>query len=98
MYPVQKPLQQQQVNIGDINVGATNDSTTKFLTLSAGLVCVGNSEIQHIVFQFLMILFHQELETLVEHHLHNLMIQSLFMKELYFQEYIVLIHQRNKGI
>ena len=32
------------VRIGDINVGATNDSTTKFLTLRAGLVCVGASE------------------------------------------------------
>ena len=32
------------VRISDINVGATSDSTTKFLTLRAGLVCVGASE------------------------------------------------------
>ena len=31
------------INIGDINVGATNDSTTKFLTLRSGLVCVGSA-------------------------------------------------------
>ena len=29
------------IKLGDINVGATNDNTTKFLTLRAGLVCVG---------------------------------------------------------
>jgi len=33
-----------RVKIGDINVGPTNDSTTKFLTLQAGLVVVGNSD------------------------------------------------------
>ena len=32
------------VRLSDINVGATSDSTTKFLTLRAGLVCVGASE------------------------------------------------------
>ena len=32
------------VRIGDINVGTTNNSTTKFLTLRAGLICVGASE------------------------------------------------------
>jgi len=32
------------INIGDINLGATNDSTPKFLTLRSGLVCVGNVE------------------------------------------------------
>ena len=32
------------INIGDINVGTTNDSTPRFLTLRSGLVCVGNSE------------------------------------------------------
>jgi len=30
------------INIGDINLGTTNDSTPKFLTLRSGLVCVGN--------------------------------------------------------
>ena len=29
------------IKLGDINVGTTNDNTTKFLTLRAGLVCVG---------------------------------------------------------
>ena len=33
-----------RIKIGDINVGPTNDSTTKFLTLQAGLVVVGNSD------------------------------------------------------
>ncbi len=33
-----------RIRIGDINVGATNDSTTKFLTLRSGLVCVGSAE------------------------------------------------------
>ena len=33
-----------RVKIGDINVGPTNDSTTKFLTLQSGLVVVGNSD------------------------------------------------------
>ncbi len=31
------------INIGDINVGATNDNTTRFLTLRSGLVCVGSA-------------------------------------------------------
>ena len=30
--------------MSDINVGTTNDSTTKFLQLREGLVCVGSSE------------------------------------------------------
>ena len=33
-----------RIKIGDVNVGPTNDSTTKFLTLQAGLVVVGNSD------------------------------------------------------
>ena len=33
-----------KVKIGDINVGTTNDATTKFLTLKSGLVVVGNSD------------------------------------------------------
>ena len=32
------------INIGDINLGATNDNTPKFLTLRSGLVCVGNTQ------------------------------------------------------
>ena len=31
------------INIGDVNLGVTNDSTPRFLTLRSGLVCVGNS-------------------------------------------------------
>ena len=42
--PRSKTAATAAVRIGDINVGATNDSTTKFLTLRAGLVCVGASE------------------------------------------------------
>ena len=30
------------INIGDVNLGATTDSTPKFLTLRTGLVCVGS--------------------------------------------------------
>ena len=30
------------INIGDVDLGTTNDSTPKFLTLRSGLVCVGN--------------------------------------------------------
>ena len=30
------------INIGDVNLGSTNDNTPKFLTLRSGLVCVGN--------------------------------------------------------
>ena len=32
------------ISIGDVNVGTTNDSTPRFLTLRSGLVCVGNTE------------------------------------------------------
>ena len=32
------------IKIGDVNVGTTNDSTPRFLTLRSGLVCVGNTE------------------------------------------------------
>ena len=42
--PRSKTAATATINISDINVGATNDSTTKFLTLRSGLVCVGNSE------------------------------------------------------
>ena len=44
MYPVQKPLQSLKLRYGDVNLGTTNDSTPRFLTLRSGLVCVGNSE------------------------------------------------------
>ena len=33
-----------QIKIGDVNLGATNSSTPRFLTLRSGLVCVGSSE------------------------------------------------------
>ena len=42
--PRSKTAATATINISDINVGTTNDSTTKFLTLRSGLVCVGNSE------------------------------------------------------
>jgi len=33
-----------QIKISDVNLGATNSSTPRFLTLRSGLVCVGSSE------------------------------------------------------
>ena len=42
--PRSKTAATAQIRISDINVGPTNDSTTKFLTLQSGLVCVGASE------------------------------------------------------
>ena len=42
--PRSKTAATASVRIGDINVGTTNNSTTKFLTLRAGLICVGASE------------------------------------------------------
>ena len=42
--PRSKTAARASIRISDINVGATNDSNTKFLTLRSGLVCVGNSE------------------------------------------------------
>ena len=42
--PRSKTAATASIRIGDINVGATNESTTKFLTLRSGLVCVGNSD------------------------------------------------------
>ena len=42
--PRSKTAATATVRIADINVGATNDSTTKFLTLRSGLVCVGSAE------------------------------------------------------
>ena len=42
--PRSKTAATATIRLSDINVGATNDSTTKFLRLRAGLVCVGNSE------------------------------------------------------
>ena len=42
--PRSKTAATATINLGDINVGTTNDSTTKFLRLRAGLVCVGSAE------------------------------------------------------
>jgi len=42
--PRSKTAATATITINDINVGATNDSTTKFLTLRSGLVCVGSAE------------------------------------------------------
>ena len=42
--PRSKTAATASIRISDINVGATNDNTTKFLRLREGLVCVGSSE------------------------------------------------------
>ena len=42
--PRSKTAATATINISDINLGPTNDSTPRFLTLRAGLVCVGSSE------------------------------------------------------
>ena len=42
--PRSKTAATATVRIADINVGATNDNTTKFLTLQSGLICVGSAE------------------------------------------------------
>ena len=42
--PRSKTAATATIRIGDINVGATNDSTTKFLKLRSGLVCIGSAQ------------------------------------------------------
>ena len=42
--PRSKTAATASIRISDINVGTTNNSTPKFLSLRAGLVCVGNSQ------------------------------------------------------
>ena len=42
--PRSKTAATATVNISDVNLGPTNDNTPKFLTLRAGLVCVGSTE------------------------------------------------------
>ena len=42
--PRSKTAATATINLSDVNVGTTNDSTTKFLTLRSGLACVGSSE------------------------------------------------------
>jgi len=42
--PRSKTAATAQIRLSDVNVGTTNDSTTKFLTLRSGLVCVGSAE------------------------------------------------------
>ena len=42
--PRSKTAATAQIRLADVNVGPTNDSTTKFLTLRSGLACVGSSE------------------------------------------------------
>jgi len=42
--PRSKTAATATIRLNDINVGATNDSTTKFLKLRSGLVCVGSAE------------------------------------------------------
>ena len=48
--PRSKTAATATIRLGDINVGPTNDSTPKFLSLRPGLVCVGNS--QNTTFRF----------------------------------------------
>ena len=42
--PRSKTAATATINLSDINLGPTNDTTPRFLTLRAGLVCVGSSE------------------------------------------------------
>ena len=42
--PRSKTAATASIRLSDINVGPTNDSTTKFLTLRSGLVCVGSAD------------------------------------------------------
>ena len=42
--PRSKTAATAPIRINDINVGTTNDSTTKFLKLRSGLVCVGSAQ------------------------------------------------------
>ena len=42
--PRSKTAATATIRINDINVGTTNDSTTKFLKLRSGLVCVGSAQ------------------------------------------------------
>jgi hypothetical protein len=42
--PRSKTAAVAQIKINDVNLGTTNSSTPRFLTLRSGLVCVGNSE------------------------------------------------------
>ena len=42
--PRSKTAATATIRLNDINVGTTNSSTPRFLTLRSGLVCVGNSE------------------------------------------------------
>ena len=42
--PRSKTAATATINIDDVNVGTTNDNTTKFLNLRPGLVCVGSAE------------------------------------------------------
>ena len=42
--PRSKTAATATINVSDVNVGTTNDATTKYLTLRPGLVCVGSSQ------------------------------------------------------
>ena len=61
--PRSKTAATATIKFGDINVGATNDNTTKFLKLRSGLVCVGN--VENTTYRFSIpdeVLHQQELE------------------------------------
>ena len=59
--PRSKTAATASIKISDINLGTTNSSTPRFLTLQSGLVCVGASENQHIDSQQRILLLLQEL-------------------------------------
>jgi hypothetical protein len=48
--PRSKTAATAKIKLGDIDLGTTNDSTPKFITLRPGLVCIGN--VENTVFRF----------------------------------------------
>ena len=48
--PRSKTAASAKIKLGDVDLGTTNDSTPKFITLRSGLVCIGN--VENTVFRF----------------------------------------------
>ena len=48
--PRSKTAATAKIKLGDVDLGTTNDSTPKFITLRPGLVCIGN--VENTVFRF----------------------------------------------
>ena len=69
--PRSKTAATASIQISDINLGTTNSSTPRFLTLRTGLYVLVVLRIQLIVFQYLMKLHHLVSVVLVELHSHN---------------------------